>query len=434
MADKPTYTPAPLTEAEMATKALPDSAPGDVSDAESEVINDGNLSSPNDYEKIVGDLESGYLDDQINAEEQKMAAKAAPEAPKQDPEQPEVEGEQPAQPKAVEPELPKDLQGEEEDNGSDPIQIGVFPELNPDPSNPTLKVPEPKEPIITPPEAAKPAEPEAETPKADSESEEAPIGEQVDDKPPTHRVQGESDTDALALELMTKAKKNGNQLGLEDALKLAKETLGLPTETEVDNGDFAIPEGIPQTIEEINQEIENIEESELDLMEQMEFDKVREQRARKKELQNFIPKFQEHQSKQEQAYTTAFESSLEKAQRLYPEGKGNSEFAKEVAALDEVLKETGDSRYNDPNKPLLLYQQVAKRRGVFPSVKIDSPQGEAPKTTPTQPDPPARKYQAVPQVPVSGGSRTSGAQPMGDIQLENLNEDSYMALKESWEN
>ena len=109
-----------------------------------------------------------------------------------------------------------------------------------------------------------------------------------------------------------------------------------------------------------------------------------------------------------------------------------------MAAIDKMLQETGDPRYYAADKPMQIAREVATRRGIFPALPATTPaeqqqQAPAPAQAPAQPQ---RKFQAAPPVPASGNARSQQSSPVsiGGINPEDMSEDQYMSLKESWSN
>lgn len=433
MADSPTIKPLALSEQDYVSKALPDQSPGDVSDAESNVFPDANLQSTDDWQRAAEQIESGSLDAQIAAEEASLAPQPAQQAgvPAPAPVQQPPEGP-----------IPADLRSAEEDMGSQPLEIGMTPDVQANPVTGQAPAEFKQEPVPT--ELAAPAsDPAQQQPAAP-----APPAETGEATAPQHRVRGIDQTEQLALEIrresIQKNQADPSQpvVTLKDAIELSENRLGTGDQQQQSQPQgFEIPEGMPATVEEITKAIRDIEMQEVDAGEEMEFDTLRELKARKFELQDFQPKLVSYQNQQENIYRTSFKESGDQVVNLYPMAKDeNGEFARAMGELDSSLQASGDDRFHDPNKPLILAREVAKRLNIFPVAPATQP---TPQTEPapvaqqqqSAPQTSQRKYQAAPPVPASGTARTGGASPNHlDDQIANLSEDQYLGLKESWGN
>ncbi len=72
-------------------------------------------------------------------------------------------------------------------------------------------------------------------------------------------------------------------------------------------------------------------------------------------------------AKKAAAYEAAFSVSDAKAVELYDFASDpNSEGSKRMLEIDDALKANGDPLYNDPNKPLIIAQMVAKEMRIPP--------------------------------------------------------------------
>jgi len=425
-----------LSEKDMQTKALPGEAPGDVSDAKSKVVTDDQLQSPDDWSRIQGQIESGELDAQIEAEE--AAQNPAPPQPQATPQQ-DQQGSQQAQPQQqAEPAKQQPDQAvDDDDNGSSPPDISLFGDLQPDPTTGQKPQAEPEPVFKIDPEEAPQQNQQVAEPTSLQQSQEDP-NSQEDESQPNHpggtqyRFRGEDEVEDLAFHLKREAQKAGKKLHLEEALKVARETIGDPSAGQEDQDEDL--DGLPQSVDEIRNEIRRLEDEAMGFQEEMEFDKAREVIAQKRKLEDSIPKVEERQEQRQNAYVETFQSSSQKAAKLYPMvAQEGSEFAKACTAMDALLESEGDERFHDPNKPILIARAVAQKMGIMPEVEIVSakptPQPQASETSPRA------KYQAAPTpVPASGQSRSGGTSPTGAQNFDDLTEDSYQSLKEQWSN
>lgn len=427
------FQPLHLSAQEMTTKALPDQAPGRTDDAVSNVVKDSDIQSTDDYSAMAGRLESGELDGLIEHEEMLFSQR-------QNPQSQASQGEPGPQGGAeTDQTRPQHKAGEQDDDyaGSEPFVPGIYPEIHQNPLYPDLKVPNP-DPIPATGlfDKGQSQEPTQADPSQATAQEQYPAQRQ-DDQPPQHRVRGDDDVERLALELVTQANKAGGKLKLAKALEMAADSLGVQSEG-TDEQAFEIPEGMPATQDALQSELDQIELDKITAMEEAEFDTLRDLQARLVELKKWGPQLESIQKEQETAYNTSFSASMDHVQNLYPMVKdSDGEFAREMAAIDAQLLASGDDRYYATNKPMLIAQWVAKRQGVLPMVPPVTGSGSQ-----TQGDQrsrqqavPPRAFQAEPPVPASGHARSNAnqgrTQTLGGMDLDNLTEDQFYALKDS---
>lgn len=418
MADRPTFKPLALSEQEMLTVALPDNAPGRADDAKTAIIKDSDLQSTDQWAAMAERLDSGGLDDAIAREEgQQWTSRQQQE------EQPLYGGdvEQTVLPQRNYPGVDPIPDGY---SGSEPPEIGLFPILNQNPLFPGQVVQAPSVPQVTHVPASRAQEPE---PVASDE---------LNPRPPQHRIRGGDDVESLALELRTRAEKSGKTLKLKDAIALAEKTLGIDPDQEKEQvTGIEIPEGMPSNIEDIDAELENIELRRIDCREISDFEGERELVFRERDLKSLRPKLLAVQKEREETYNTAFEQSWGKVRDFWPMAGDNlSEFARDLAALDAALLESGDERYHYPDKPMMLAREVAKRRNILPVLRTVEMEAETvSRVASTAQAAGERKFQAAPPIPASGASRSTSQAPtmVGGISLDHMNEDAYLALKDA---
>ena len=110
------------------------------------------------------------------------------------------------------------------------------------------------------------------------------------------------------------------------------------------------------------------------------------------------------------AYDQAFDEAQAKAESLYDFVKqADSEAFKRMAEIDGQLSENKDPLYNDPAKPLIIAQMVAKELAIAPKTSgknVAKPSTATGKPLPAANTPPVGGKKSVPPV-ASGASRTS---------------------------
>jgi hypothetical protein len=129
-------------------------------------------------------------------------------------------------------------------------------------------------------------------------------------------------------------------------------------------------------------------------------------------------------SQETERFTSAFDESKRNAVKYYPDAaKADSPLVKRMLELDEVLKETGDERFNDPDKPFLLAKSAAKDLGILPT---------SPSSAKKSPPPAPAKVQS-PVQPARGNARTqqtNAREGTLDEVVDNIRtEDDYEAAK-----
>lgn len=253
-----------------------------------------------------------------------------------------------------------------------------------------------------------PAQPAAtETPEGGQALLEQLAAEDADHKPGERRfrIKPRSEVDAKALEIH----KANPDLTLDDAVSLAKRQLGLtPTQPEAapvssspqqSAAPAPVPSpsnGLPGSLEALEADLTRVEaELEAAQVAQIEaltedFDKTAAVEAQKKI--NALAKQQIHLREQftlkqieaerqaieaEQRAEASFQQAARQAEELYPQAsQPNSPLFKRILEYNEALKESGDDRYYDPRRPLLLAQWAANDLGIAPRLS-------APSVTPT---------------------------------------------------
>lgn len=403
MPDQAAFVPLNLSDSDMLTKALPGEAPGDVSDARTSIFTDANLATTEDWHAAAAALDRGDYDAAIAAEEAALGG-GAPHQPAAAP-----------QPQAQEPNQPRDEDDDDPDYVGSIPAIGMFGPLDP-------PAPTPAQPAAAQPAAAQPgapAQPPAQ-PAATPTAAEAPVSKGVDQ------------VESLALSLKQQAETAGGTMTLREALELAERTLGVSATGKAEEEPvLTIPEGYPTTREELKTRLRELEDLKDEALADMEFSRAKEIKEELRQMQDWFegefPKLENAAAEAETAYFTAFEQSQNRVLDFYPMAKdANSDFVKDMAAIDQALEATGDPRFHDPNKPLIIAQQVAQRRGILPMVPMHTATGT--------PQIMERKFQApAPIHPLASGasSARSGSGGFGAIDFETMSEEDYYRLREA---
>lgn len=396
--------PLNLTEEQYLTAALPGEAPGDVSDAQTAVFQDGDLQTVDDYMRMAADLDQGRMDAAIDREESGLARPAAPQPPVADD----------AQRSRIDPDDDPDA-----DNVGSTPSINLFGPLG-EPQLPAESAPAA---AVTPPAPAAPAAP-AVTPPADT-------------TPPPAAALSDDPVEAMALSLVAKGRMNGNPVALRRAMEIAEEVLGATKQPDAaETADETIPAGYPTTQAELVRRCRELEAEETRLRSE-EYDaeaanKLRDQRwAMQDWFNETMPKIEQAQQQRETAYMDAFNASQGKVLGFYPMAKdAGGDFVRDMAQIDKALQEAGDPRYHDPNKPMLIASWVAQRRNILPM---------APSFAQEPPQVPAagqNRFQAAPikspVAPLSGArTSTAGLVAIPPANLDQMSEDEYLRMREA---
>lgn len=224
------------------------------------------------------------------------------------------------------------------------------------------------------------------------------------------RVDPEKDAvGARALEL-----KNRNpDLSVEECVQRARQQLGLDkTKTEDAKADGAKPEdkpgnAEPATVEEVETRLKDLKAARRKAMtEDLDFAKAAdldEQIDALKDKRTELVALKATSAQRAiSEYDAKFDAAQSKATALYEfVGQADSTEAKRMLEIDAQLKESGDPLFNDPEKPLILAQMVAREFRVAPKTPGKSstkPATEA-KAAPAQ----TKKVAPI----ASGNSRTA---------------------------
>lgn len=275
-------------------------------------------------------------------------------------------------------------------------------------------------------EVAEEGEPESEI------DEEEPEGEF--EKQPQYRFRPEGKVDAEAFRIYKAANRAGAPIQMSDAIALAKSNLGIesptPNQESVQNTDNEeVEEDLSSdvTLAEAKQEMKDLRKAHIEALRDGDLDEAADIMEKMVETEDLIEVVEEREQKQEasqrQKHDSEFEESANKASSLFPDfGDQKSEFFARCNEIDEALRETGDPRYFDAGKPLMIAQMAAKELNIAPMVKSrvakkTAAQKAAPEpekvvtNTPQQvsPSPQPPRTEKPGQLPAaSGASRTSG--------------------------
>lgn len=245
-----------------------------------------------------------------------------------------------------------------------------------------------------------PAQPAAtETPEGGQALLEQLAAEDADHKPGERRfrIKPRSEVDAKALEIH----KANPDLTLDDAVSLAKRQLGLtPTQPEAapvssspqqSAAPAPVPSpsnGLPGSLDALEAELKAARaeykkaredfDTDGEFAAQDKIDALIDHRLTLREQATVQQIEAERQAiEAEQRAEASFQQSARQAEELYPQAsQPNSPLLKRILEYNEALKESGDDRYYDPRRPLLLAQWAANDLGIAPRLS-------APSVTPT---------------------------------------------------
>lgn len=284
----------------------------------------------------------------------------------------------------------------------------------------------PAEEAAQTPEGETPATPEGdtppETPEGETPAEEAPKGEApaaTDDDddgdlgdeltPLTAKnIKVKPRDDDQVFRLQLRIMKRNRDLTGEEALARAKKELGLD-KPEVPAVPARKPDGLPDTVEEIQAKIAELKAQRKTAATNLElevYEKLNDQIEALTDKRGLLVEQGREQARQALAtYNRGFAESQDKAESLYafasdPESPGG----KLMIEIDAALEANGDPLFNHPNKPLKLAQMAATRLNIPPKTKTPAATAKA-----AAPGPKVPAAQVPPKKDVipTGASRTT---------------------------
>lgn len=193
-------------------------------------------------------------------------------------------------------------------------------------------------------------------------------------------------------------------ISMEEALEKAKLQLGVKPQTATPDQPAKPKSDLPDTVEDVDKAFETLDTEREKAFTELRFEDVAKIDRKMRQLDRHRVTIERQQEVQKQessrTYAKQFSESEAKAVELYEFAKNpDSEGGKRMKEIDDALEETQDSRFDDPNKPLLIAQMVAKEMNIAPRRKGAT----APvKPTATSPAVPTAKKQVLP----TGSSRT----------------------------
>lgn len=256
---------------------------------------------------------------------------------------------------------------------------------------------------------------------------------QGDKKPPQFRLRPANEVDAEALRIMKAAEIAETPIKLDEALAIAKKQLGIedqvlhPSQDSQDpdyEGDEENAEESPEdtvTLAEAKQELRDLRNQLSQAMRDGDLDEAADINQQIMDAEDLVEVVSERETREEEfsreQHDQTFESSVEQATNLYPDfGNDESEFYDRCKEIDQALHDTGDPRYFDAEKPLMIAQIAAKELNIAPGSASRKP---AAAQAAAQPQPQQTQQTSSPQPPrterpgqipaASGASRTAGA-------------------------
>ena len=215
------------------------------------------------------------------------------------------------------------------------------------------------------------------------------------------RLAADDKVGRLAASLM----KRNRDMPMEEAVDRARTQLGIKT-PESTTETPAVKSDLPQTVEQTTAELYRLDIEREKALVELRFEDVAkiDRNMRKLDRHQVQLERQAEQSATAEAaaYDRGFTTSQTKAADLYEfAGKPESDGAKRMIEIEEVLKANGDPLYFSPDKPLRIAQMVAAELHIAPRRKGASAapaKAAAPAPATIQP-----KKQVLP----GGGSRTT---------------------------
>lgn len=262
----------------------------------------------------------------------------------------------------------------------------------------------------------------------------------VQGRDPQFRVRPRNEVESLAFRFF----KADDTLDMEGALALAKQRLGVTEATPGDADPAAaedqteVPAG---TVADLEKQMRELRRQKIEATRAYEADKaadIEEQLLALEEQIPFVRAREEQEAEQrraeDEAWNQAARSNIELVRKAFPVAADpNSAFSARMAQIDEAWGDANDLRFDDPKKPLLLAQIVAKEMGISPAT--------AGKPARTLPAPASSRSTAAPRPgsmavfpPASGAARTT-SEPTAVRQeraIENISDpDDYHAMVEA---
>ncbi|MEI7532857.1 MAG: hypothetical protein WCK57_00675 [Verrucomicrobiae bacterium] len=212
-------------------------------------------------------------------------------------------------------------------------------------------------------------------------------------------------------------------------LEKAVEILGLKLNGDQQNQQQETESGLPKTAAEAQAKADELFEQGIKAQtDDLDFARGGELLRESRKLEKLAGelKVQEQQVRSEETHriNSEFEDSKRNAVKYYPDAsKADSPLVKKMLELDALLEETGDERFNSPDKPFLLAKLAAKELGIAPK----NPNKQSP------PPAPSKVQQTSPVQPARGNARTQQTNTregtLDEVVDSVRDEDSYEAAK-----
>lgn len=311
-------------------------------------------------------------------------------------------------------------------DGNAPEATAPAPDATASPTDPSAPEATPEaapEPEATPAAEADPQSPDPETPT------ETPEGEIIPTREDARLRLGLKKDDEVG-RLAAAYKLRNKDWTLEQALQAAKDKLGVkPSEPKTTEPAKPEPIGradLPQTINELDTLSGQLEAKYAENLTALNFEeaaKINNQiRALDRQRLTLERDGERQQLTQAAEYETAFTASETRAAQFYPfAADPSSPLGQRMVEIEESLQALGDPLYNDPNKPLIIAQMVAKENNI------------APRKPGTKTATPAPKPVAPAQKPAPKGMLPSGASRAAPAAATNPVVDRISAARTPYE-
>ena len=247
------------------------------------------------------------------------------------------------------------------------------------------------------------------------------------DKHPQFRLRPSDNLDAEAFRIYKAAKTADADITMVDAIEIARQRLGIPagrtdstqnppqdlegfedqgdTEEEYDPTDDV-------THAEAKAELKSLRKQQSEALRNGDLDEAADFGDAMSDTEDLMEVLSEREesnaNEAQESHDTGFQAALDRATELYPDfEKPESEFWDRCAEIDAALRDTGDSRYFDVDKPLTIAQMAAKELQVAPGRRGTTGSARPPQQISTSSQS-ARTEKPTPMPAASGASRTSG--------------------------
>jgi hypothetical protein len=280
---------------------------------------------------------------------------------------------------------------------------------------------------------------EGEAPPEVVEGEDTSNGEEQakeGDKPPQFRFRPSDKVDAEAFRIYKAAEIAQAPVSMSDAIGIARTKLGVQEQPAQNQDQTAQAEGDDSvsedpiasvTSEETKAEIRNLRKEQSQALRDGDLDAAADFADQLVETEDLLELVSVRESQEIEQNTKKqdqeFNSSVSKAGELFPDfNEEGGAFYERCQEIDEALKDTGDPRYFEAGKPLMIAQMAARELNVAPNSGNRTPvpatkapqvavANETPQQQAASPQPPRTEKPG--QLPAASGASRTGSNPSG---------------------